>query len=215
MNDKPKKIWQGDFGKEYTDRNALSVEELNELYFGYYGINAERLYHIYFCPYIKGSDKVLQIGCSSGSDLMVLKKLGYNDVWGLEIQKYAVALSKRRIPSAQIVHGVADDIPFKDGFFDVVFTSGLLIHIPPEKLCNVLQEMVRVSKRFIFGLECFSSEMESVHYRDNDNLMWKADYPKYMMKQDNNLNLLFKKYLSYQKNSNTDIVYMIEKESGK
>lgn len=29
---KQMKVWQGEFGKDYTDRNALSLEEMESLY---------------------------------------------------------------------------------------------------------------------------------------------------------------------------------------
>jgi len=51
-----------------------------------------------------------------------------------------------------IIHGVADDIPFKDGYFDMVFTSGVLIHISPGNINRVLDEIYRCSREYIWDL---------------------------------------------------------------
>jgi len=58
-------------------------------------------------------------------------KNGINNLYGIELQQYAIEKAKALTKRINIIHGVADDIPFKDGYFDMVFTSGVLIHIHP------------------------------------------------------------------------------------
>ena len=122
--------WKGDFGKEYTDRNDLSVEGLDALYNENYGktrteINRE------FLKDLDPSLRILEVGSNLGVQLACLQKMGFTELYGIELQDYAVELSKSRTQSINIIKGSALDIPYKDGYFDLVFTSGLLIHISP------------------------------------------------------------------------------------
>ena len=43
MNTPQIETWTGDFGREYTDRNTLTVAELDKLYLDYYGITRSLL----------------------------------------------------------------------------------------------------------------------------------------------------------------------------
>ena len=46
------------------------------------------------------------------------------------------------------------------GEVKVVFTSGLLIHIHPDNLGKAIDEICRVSKRFVWGFEYYSETEE-------------------------------------------------------
>ena len=37
------KFWEGDFGKEYTDRNTFTAEEWNKWYIENYGVSKDEL----------------------------------------------------------------------------------------------------------------------------------------------------------------------------
>ena len=39
-----------------------------------------------------------------------------------------------------MIQGVARDLPFRDDFFDLTFTCGVLIHQPKESLREVMAE---------------------------------------------------------------------------
>ena len=84
--------------------------------------------------------------------------------------------AKALVIKADVIEGSAYDIPFKDGFFDVVFTNNVLIHIPPDKLPGVFDEMYRVSRKYIWGFEYFAPEVTEIPYRGQRDLLWKADY---------------------------------------
>ena len=44
-------------------------------------------------------------------------------------------------------------LPFADGAFDIVFTSGLLVCIHPDGVQAVMQELARVARRSVIALE--------------------------------------------------------------
>lgn len=50
--------------------------------------------------------------------------MGFNNLYGIEINNYAIELSKSRTNNINIIQGYAFGIPFKDEYFNLVFTSG-------------------------------------------------------------------------------------------
>jgi len=123
--------------------------------------------------------RVLEVGCNVGDQLLLLKKLGYANLWGIELQDYAVEIARKRASGINIVKGSAFYIPYKANFFDVVFTSGLLIHISPDDIEKVLDEIYRCTSSYIGGFENYTSHgYQMVNYRGKDNLLWKTDFSK-------------------------------------
>ncbi|MBA7689247.1 hypothetical protein ES703_97751 [subsurface metagenome] len=45
------------------------------------------------------------------------------------------------------------DILYKDNYFDLILTAGVLIHINPEDLLKALKEIFRVTKKYYLMLE--------------------------------------------------------------
>ena len=62
---------------------------------------------------------ILEIGTGSGYGLSRLS--GYGKVYGIDISDVSVRLSRKRA-AADVVRACAEDIPFSDGFFDVVIS---------------------------------------------------------------------------------------------
>lgn len=203
-------VWSGDFGKEYTDRNILNPDELDQLYIKNYGISRTKLNEEFLADL--NLHRILEVGCNVGNQLFLLKKMGYKDLWGIELQDYAVEIARTRTTGLNIVKGSAFDIPFKNNFFDMVFTAGVLIHISPEDVEKALNEMYRCTSRYIWGFEYYSTNVyETVKYRGKDNLLWKTDYSKLFLERFTDLQLIHKKILKYKDNENLDIMYLLEK----
>jgi pseudaminic acid biosynthesis-associated methylase len=206
------KAWSGKFGKNYTDRNILSPEELDQLYIDRYSFSRTNLNKEFIENKIKKNNKILEIGCNIGNQLAILQKMGYKNLWGIELQDYAVEMAKERMKDVNIIKSSAFDIPFKDSYFDLVFTSGLLIHISPKDINNVLDEIYRCSNSYIWGLEYFIPEgYETVIYRGNDNLLWKTDFSKLFLERFADLKLVHKKLLKYHDSDNLDLIYLLKK----
>lgn len=129
---KQMKYWMGDFGKKYTNRNALTLDEMNEMYRKKFGMSREDLNNL-FIDKINRNIKILEVGSNIGNQLLLLQKIGFKNLYGIEINSYAVEVSKSRTKNINIIQGSAFDIPFKDKYFDLIFTSELLIHITPPR----------------------------------------------------------------------------------
>lgn len=205
-------FWCGNFGKEYTDRNPQNIQELEKLYLKQYKMTRAEM-NGEFLGFIDRSVKVLEVGCNIGLQLLELQRLGFKSLYGLELQDYAVEKSKSLTKNINIIQGSAFDIPFKDCYFDVVCTSGVLIHIAPADLPSAMSEMIRCSRRYIWGMEYYSHEPKAINYRGNKGFLWKMDYAGEFMKLDRKLSLVKKKvypYVSDREKGNEDAMYLLE-----
>lgn len=155
--------------------------------------------------------KILEVGCNVGNQLRLLQKMGYENLYGIELQPYAVQRAKDLTKGINIIQGEADDIPFKDEYFDLVFTSGVLIHIAPENLTNIMKEIVRCSKKYIWGFEYYSETFIELNYRENSNAMWKCDYAKEYIKNNSELKIVKENRYKYMYNSNADSMFLLSK----
>jgi len=137
-------------------------------------------------------DRVLEVGCNVGNQLLLLKEMGYTNLWGIELQDYAVEIARKRTSGINIVKGSAFDIPYKDAFFDLVFTSGVLI--------------------YIWGFEYYSPDgYQMINYRGENDLLWKTDFAELFLDRFTDLRLVRKEVLPYRSNDNLDIMYLLEK----
>ncbi len=203
--------WLGDFGKKYTDRNSLSWKEFDKLYRSNYGQTRIEL-NRGFLDKMDRSMKILEVGSNMGNQLLCLQKMGFKNLFGIEPQEYAVELSKRITKGINIIKGDVFDIPFKDGYFDMVFTSGVLIHINPKDIRNALKEIYRCSSKLIWGLEYFSEKYEGIVYRGHKGLLWKTDFVKLFLNLFKDLKLVKEKRINYINNSDVDTMFLLKKK---
>ena len=202
--------WAGVFGKNYTDRNMMTLAEMEALYKEDYGFTKTSL-NKRFSKNIKHTARILEVGSNIGNQLICLQNMGFVNLYGIELQSYAVEISKSRARKIKIIRGSAFDIPFKDDFFDLVLTSGLLIHIHPLYVSKVMKEIYRCSKRYIFGHEYWFSEFVEVKYREHNNLLWKGDYVRKYLELFENLELIKEERINYRNSENIDSLFLLRK----
>ena len=214
MSKKTKQIdkWCGCFGKEYTERNILSVDESNALYAELYGISIEELNGLFLSD-LSRNITILEVGANVGNQLLVLQGMGFRNLYGIEINPYAVERAKSHTKDINIIQGNIFDIPFKDRFFDLVFTCGVLIHIAPEDITKALLEIYRCSKKYIWGLEYYADKYTEINYRGHDNLLWKSDFAGLYLDLFDDLELVKEKKLKYVENENVDTMFLIRKRN--
>jgi pseudaminic acid biosynthesis-associated methylase len=156
--------WEGDFGRAYTDRNVLDW----------------RLTRAAFDAVLGGLGvrSVLEVGCNRGHNLATVHDIlgPESDVVGVEPNRYALEFARRVSPAVSAIRGRVQDLPFKDGSFELVFTVGVLIHIDPEELGNAMREIGRVASRYVLAAEYAAETLTVVPYRGFDDMLWKADF---------------------------------------
>jgi len=144
--------------QEFWNRNVCQTEFLktgqrgSEKFFQ----EAEQLrykYHFYLPDLFnwiaiqKPSGKLLEIGCSMGTDLLQLAKRGLN-VTGIDLTEAGINLARQRfelygIP-AELKVDDAENLSFPNNSFDVVYSFGVLHHTPDTQ--KSIDEVYRVLK---------------------------------------------------------------------
>jgi pseudaminic acid biosynthesis-associated methylase len=162
-NDTPQlALWRSEFGRAYTDRNDRERPERVASWRRLLGGIAPA--------------RALEVGCNVGWNLIYLERLGVGELYGIEPQPAAVEAARQRRPQFNVLHGTAFDLPFRDAMFDLVFTSGVLIHIAPGSLARALDEMYRVSRRWIAAIEYDHPHEQEIEYRGHAGALWKRDH---------------------------------------
>ncbi len=199
-------FWKGKFGDEYTERNH---GEWDEFYKEQWGVTRTEL-NKEFLGEMSKDIRILEAGCNRGNQLEMLDKAGFKNLWGIDVNNQAL-VHARNNKGLNLVEGSLLDIPFKDDYFDLVFTSGVLIHIHPDDIKKAMSEIVRVSKRFVWGFEYFAEECTPIEYRGNSNKLWKNDFLKLYLDGSPDLKVIRKKLVPYLKDDNKDMMFLMEK----
>jgi SAM-dependent methyltransferase len=90
--------------------------------------------------------RVLEIGCSNGTKLDVLRRHLYPgaDFFGIDPSSEAICDGKARFPGLNLSVGMADSLDFSDGYFDLVIYGFCLCYCDRSSLFKVIHEGNRV-----------------------------------------------------------------------
>ncbi len=202
------RIWSGGFGREYTDRNTFSPAQVDELYQRNYGVTRSEINRRILAS-IPRDARILEVGCNVGNQLLMLQSMGFTNLYGVEIQDYALQRAHERLLLAILKQASALAIPYTDRFFDLVFTSEILIHIAPADLPAALGEIRRCAKHWIWGFEYYAPQMTLVAHRNHNALLWKTDYAGLYLEQFSDLELVREDRLRYLDNDNVDTAFLL------
>jgi pseudaminic acid biosynthesis-associated methylase len=209
--------WQGEFGRQYTDRNLLSVDDMDRELEAYYaGVKKTELFCEFLGPDRLPAGRVLEVGCNVGIQLRMLQRINPSlSFWGVEPQFYALSKAREQSPDMNLAAGTAFELPFLGDYFDVVMTNGVLIHIHPDHLPTALREIYRVARRFIFFHEYYAPETTQIPYYGHANLLWKTDFKAVCQKLFPDLRCVREQYLQYPDPATavllTDQIALLEK----
>jgi pseudaminic acid biosynthesis-associated methylase len=202
--------WRGTFGKEYSEHNLLTPAALDALYEQKYGMTRAALNRRFLADVPKNA-RILEVGCNLGNQLLMLQEMGFTNLYGIEIISEIVQQSQLRLPAAKISEGSLLQIPFPEGYFDLIFTAGVLIHIAPADLRIATGEMRRCSKTWIWGSEYYAPEMTEIPYRGHRNLLWKTDYAKLYAAYFPDLEIVREEHLHYLNDGNVDTMFLLRR----
>lgn len=201
-----REFWSGDFGNSYIQRNLSNP---NQSYEG--NVTIEQIFEEFFHDVDKSSE-ILELGCNIGLKLCLLKKLGFSNLSGVELNKTAFETAKINNPSISFYNSSIEDFQPSYDLYDLVFTSGVLIHISPDSLPSILDKIVNLSKKYIFGFEYFSEKLEEISYRSHSNVLWKQNFPLLYSQRFPNITLVKKEKFLYQNSNLSDIAYLFKKQ---
>ncbi len=158
------KFWAGDFGKEYIGRNNSE-----ELLFSKVAMWARMLR----CA--NNVQSIRELGCNIGLNLLALKRLRPEiELSGYEINKVA-AKEAEDLKVAKIVNQTILNM-IDEPAVDLTFTAGVLIHINPDHLNSVYENLVSGSKRFVLVAEYYNQSPTSINYRGHSDRLFKRDF---------------------------------------
>lgn len=113
-------------------------------------------YLIYSCVIklvrLQSGNKVLDIGCGTGTVLLRLRRQYGNSVslYGIDPSRdmieIAVKKSKKRGADIEFIITAGERLPFEDGTFDIVISSLAFHHMPQGTKTKVIEEAWRVLK---------------------------------------------------------------------
>lgn len=207
-------FWSGEFGREYTDRNTFSHESWDQFYIQNFGITKLEMNAIALNNLPKDA-RILEVGCNIGLQLIGFQRMGFTNLYGIELQPYAVEKAKSITTGIQIIQGSGFDLPFKDNYFDLVCTNGVLIHIAPEHHRTIMSEITRCSRSLVMGFEYHAKELTQICYRGHEGFLWKADFAAIYQSHFPELKLVYEKaypYVNQQEAGNQDSVFVLEKK---
>jgi pseudaminic acid biosynthesis-associated methylase len=152
-------LWAGSLGDKYNVRNeSTQIYGLREKFW-----NREW-----------DAQRILEIGCNKGYNLKCFDDK--YDLYGIDVNTSAVSFCHTFLPWINIGQGSVFDLPFKDGWFSLCFTVGVLIHIPPAQLFTAMAEIVRCSGKYVLCAEYWAKEQKERPFLNLLGVTWERPY---------------------------------------
>ncbi len=169
-------MWRGSFGDAYLTRNRVSWEARIPFWES----------AIQYCT----PGTVFEFGCNAGWNLLAIQACAPNlELFGCDVNQKAVNEARAQGLEVQLVGEQGITGLYEPGSMDMVFTAGVLIHVPPADLERTMRSLIELSGRFVVAVEYHQDEGETeVEYRGQAGALWKRNYGK--LYQDLGLRLL-------------------------
>lgn len=124
---------------------------------------------------VRCAEKRAELGTNKGGKLHTLRALFPEAVLtGIEINPEAAAIARQRGGAQIIEASILDYEPTQT--WDMVFTSGVLIHINPAELATVYSLMDKASARYVCMMEYYNPSPVTVPYRGTQSTLFKRDF---------------------------------------
>jgi len=208
-NAEQRKFWLSKFGENYINRNK-SMDEVNQFYEQQTGTTKEQIFQNFFDG-IERKSKILELGCNIGLNLSILRKMGFKNMYGIELNKKAIEIGKKENPDVTFIHSSIEEFDPKGKKYDLVFTAGVLIHIHPSSLHSIIKKIVNLTKEYIFGFEYYADRQVEIAYRGSSNVCWKQNFPLLFKKLFPSIKTVKEEKIHYKKENLCDIAYLLRK----
>jgi ubiquinone/menaquinone biosynthesis C-methylase UbiE len=133
-------------GTQFSDKEKYSKEFFEEIELDRYTKEPEILS---FADFKSGKDKkVLEVGVGAATDFLQWAKNGA-ELYGIDLTPEAVSHAEHRLQlynlaAKEIRVSDAENLPFQNNFFDIVYSWGVIHHSPDTP--KALSEIIRVLK---------------------------------------------------------------------
>lgn len=152
--------WAGAGGDAYTERNRVNWRA--------------RVPFWHRVIEFTGARSVYEFGCNAGWNLSAIRRYS-PDVrcHGHDINVHA---AERARAAGLDVSNSTFGIDRLEDTYDLVFTAGVLIHIPPADLESFMRGVMRLSAQYVLAIEYEAPTEEEIEYRGEGGLLWKRPY---------------------------------------
>lgn len=159
-------FWAGDFGAGYIERNGISPRRL---------ACTTNLWSAILQRVLAKPASVLELGTNIGANMHVLNMLlPEAKLSGVEINHIA-AETLRQWGKAEVYEtSILDFSPTQT--WEMVFTSGVLVHIAPEYLSQIYELMHKASSKYICMVEYYNPTPDEVVYRGHAGKLYRRDF---------------------------------------
>lgn len=159
-------FWSKDYAKDYVQKNSTFNHELGREGWSHMLANASLT-----------KKKYLEVGCNIGRNLDQLALLD-PDLMGsaIEISESALNYVQSRHNLEYACCAPVQDAELPAHAFELVFTCGVLIHIPPEDLLAVMKKMYEWSSKYVLIAEYFNRTPVMLEYQGQGNMLFKRDF---------------------------------------
>jgi|SRR3972149_8161840 len=165
-------FWTNSFGDRYRQNNEKFDDDLQVKA---WGKMLNSIMH-------DKPNTILECGSNIGRNLMTLKRLLPSvKVSLIEINKESFNLAVKNVSPEHSFNGTILQSDFKNNSFDLTYTSGVLIHIPPYDLYKNMAKIYNYSDKYILIAEYFARDMESKIYHGQINKLFKMDFGGFFM----------------------------------
>ena len=106
------------------------------------------------------AQNVLEVGCNSGNDLRLFSQ--DFAVSGIDSNESAIKKANQNLPNFKFKVGSITELPYEDSSFDVVFTRNVLNYINNSDIEKSVNELFRVSRKYILNFESFSDNESQI-----------------------------------------------------
>ena len=166
-------LWIGQFGDDYTERQKENI--------------TERVYLLADALKMVLGDihSVCEFGANVGENIKAYKELVGSGKWVMTPEFSGIEINPNccdKLSEHTFVYNQSITKPIKEKF-DLVFTRGVLIHLPKSDLTKAINNMYNCSNKYILIAEYHSPERRMIPYRGLDDALWIDDYFKPFLKK--------------------------------
>lgn len=156
------RFWAGRFGTDYTCRNRVAWEGRVPFWQQILDITQAR--------------SVLDVGCNAGWNLHAIRSIDKTiDCMGIDVNVDAVG--EARMNELDVIELQATQAGrLFTSQFDLVCTSGVLIHVGPDELEETMRSIADASRRWVLAIEYEAEKEEAIEYRGNTEKLWKRPF---------------------------------------
>lgn len=134
--------------------------------------------------------KVLDIGCGTGNYADLLQKVTKSEVFGVEPSAGMIEKAKEKESAVVFKQGNAAELPFEDGYFDFVYMTDVIHHVPnieamfaeihrvlksPGTVSVVTQSHHQIENRPIVEYFPGTARVDQARYPDIDEIIHAAE----------------------------------------